>query len=95
VRSIKNKCIGSSRTCSNLLFADQAPPDNVPYNSDSEDDMDEDAYDLREVSSDVEVNPDEASLIAMTTMLGTLVPRSFLCFLSFDQLSPPSVGLKN
>jgi FK506-binding nuclear protein len=32
----------------------------VPYNSDSEDDMDEGAYDLRDVSSDVEINPDEA-----------------------------------
>jgi FK506-binding nuclear protein len=41
---------------------DQVPPDNVPYNSDSEDDMDEDAYDLREVSSDVEINPDDAEL---------------------------------
>jgi hypothetical protein len=43
---------------------DQVPPDNVPYNDedDSDDDMDEDAYDLREVSSDVEVNPDALEL---------------------------------
>ncbi|KIM92070.1 hypothetical protein PILCRDRAFT_111087 [Piloderma croceum F 1598] len=40
-------------------YIDQVPPDNVPYNGDSEDDMDEEAYDLRDVSSDVEVNPDE------------------------------------
>jgi FK506-binding nuclear protein len=34
---------------------DQSPPDNVPFNYDSED-SDEDAYDLREVSSDAEVD---------------------------------------
>jgi len=42
-------------------YIDQVSPDNVPYN-DSDDDMDEDAYDLREVSSDVEVNPDALEL---------------------------------
>jgi len=45
-------------------YIDQVPPDNVPYNDedDSDDDMDEDAYDLREVSSDVEINPDALEL---------------------------------
>ena len=38
--------------------ADQVPLDNVPYNDDSDDDMDEEDFDLREVSSDVEVKPD-------------------------------------
>jgi hypothetical protein len=33
---------------------DQIGPDNAPYGTDSEDDMEEDAHDLREVSSDVE-----------------------------------------
>lgn len=37
---------------------DQVPLDNVPYNDDSDDDMDEEDFDLREVSSDVEVKPD-------------------------------------
>ena len=50
---------GVLRAYSDFLCIDQVPPDNVPFNSDSEDDMDEEAYDLREVSSDVEVNPDE------------------------------------
>lgn len=38
---------------------DQIPPDNVPYNdlSDSEMGSDAEGYDLREVSSDVEINP--------------------------------------
>jgi hypothetical protein len=51
-----------SRTYSDFLCTDQVPPDNVPYNSDSEDDIDEEAYDLRDVSSDVEVNLDEVEL---------------------------------
>lgn len=38
------------------------PPDQVPFNDDSEDDMDEDAYDLRDVSSDVEVDADGLEL---------------------------------
>jgi hypothetical protein len=56
----ENFDISALRRC-NLasLDTDQVPPDNVPYNSDSDDDLDEEAYDLREVSSDVEVNPDE------------------------------------
>ena len=49
-------------TCFDIPGIDQVPPDNVPFNSDSENDMDEDAYDLREVSSDVEVNLDEVEL---------------------------------
>ena len=51
-----------SRSYSDFLCTDQVPPDNVPYNSDSEDDMDEEAHDLRDVSSDVEVNLDEVEL---------------------------------
>lgn len=39
-------------------YIDQRPPDSAPY-SDEEDSDDEDAHDLREVSSDVEVYPDE------------------------------------
>lgn len=40
-------------------YSDQAPPNQVPFNDGSEDEIDEDAYDLRDVSSDVEVNPDD------------------------------------
>lgn len=36
---------------------DQIPPDQAPFGSDDE--SDEDGYDLREVSSDVEMNPDD------------------------------------
>jgi len=39
-------------------YVDQSPPDNVPFNYDSED-SDEDAYDLRDVSSDAEVDINE------------------------------------
>jgi len=45
-------------------YIDQVGPDNAPYDDDSEDDMDEDAYDLREVSSDVEVNEDEIDILS-------------------------------
>lgn len=45
-----------------LRFSDQMPPDQVPYNDEDEDDSDEEAYDLREVSSDVEYDPDEMEI---------------------------------
>lgn len=41
------------------LHIDQNPPDSVPYNDDSDEDLSEDAFDLRDVSSDVEVEADE------------------------------------
>lgn len=41
-------------------FQDQSP-DNVPFNDDSEME-DEDEFDLRDVSSDVELNPDELDI---------------------------------
>jgi FK506-binding nuclear protein len=40
-------------------YIDQTPPDNAPFGDDSGEDDDEEAFDLREVSSDVEINPDE------------------------------------
>lgn len=43
-------------------YIDQMPPDQVPYNDEDEDDSDEEAYDLREVSSDVEYDPDEMEI---------------------------------
>lgn len=53
-----------SRVTPDIPSADQLPTDNAPFNSDDDDEMDgaEDAYDLREVSSDVEVNIDDAEL---------------------------------
>jgi len=45
-------------------YIDQVPTDNVPFNSDDEEDMEdlEDAYGLDEISSDVEVEADAAEL---------------------------------
>jgi FK506-binding nuclear protein len=40
-------------------YIDQTPPDNAPFGDDSDEDDAEEAFDLREVSSDVEINPDE------------------------------------
>jgi hypothetical protein len=45
-----------------IIPLDQVGPDNAPYDSDSDDSMDEGAYDLREVSSDVEVDDDELDI---------------------------------
>lgn len=46
-----------------LLYLDTDQPSNYPPYMDSENESDsddeEDAYDLREVSSDVEMNPDD------------------------------------
>ncbi len=53
---------------------DQRPPDSAPY-SDEEDSDDEDAHDLREVSSDVEVYPDELD-----------VDEGYVLSFSFSQL---------
>ena len=41
-------------------FLDQTPG-NIPFNSDSEPE-DEDSFDLRDISSDVEVDPEELDL---------------------------------
>jgi FK506-binding nuclear protein len=57
------------------ISADQHPQDNLPFDDDSLED--EEGYDLREVSSDVEVNPDE---------LGSDDERSLLITIS---ASPP------
>lgn len=35
------------------------PLNQPPFDDDSDEDFDEDAYDLREVSSDVEMNPED------------------------------------
>ncbi|OBZ68036.1 hypothetical protein A0H81_11836 [Grifola frondosa] len=43
-------------------YIDQTPPDQVPYNGDSEPDSDEEDFDLRDVSSDVEMNPEELDI---------------------------------
>ncbi|KDQ57762.1 hypothetical protein JAAARDRAFT_35450 [Jaapia argillacea MUCL 33604] len=40
-------------------YIDQAPPDQVPFNDDSEPDSDEEAYRLQDVSSDVEIDPED------------------------------------
>jgi FK506-binding nuclear protein len=43
-----------------MILADQVPPDNVPFSDES--DEDEEAFDLREVSSDVEMDPNGLEL---------------------------------
>jgi len=40
-------------------YIDQTPPDNIPFDEDSDDDDVEEAFDLRDVSSDVEIDADE------------------------------------
>jgi len=42
-------------------YIDQSPA-NVPYNSDEEPDSDEEGFDLRDVSSDVEIDPGELDI---------------------------------
>lgn len=58
-------CGLSPRVSSRLscLRADQTPSDQVPYNDESDDEDLEGAYDLREVSSDVEVDPNEMDVL--------------------------------
>ena len=43
-------------------IADQSPFDQDPYGEDEDDMSDEEDYDLEEVSSDVEINPDELDI---------------------------------
>ncbi|KAH9938946.1 hypothetical protein B0H21DRAFT_757649 [Amylocystis lapponica] len=43
-------------------YIDQTPPDQVPFNDESDDEDMEGAYDLREVSSDVEIDPEEMDI---------------------------------
>ncbi|KAI0958860.1 hypothetical protein AcV7_004560 [Taiwanofungus camphoratus] len=42
-------------------YIDQSPPDQIPYNDESEDEDEED-FDLRDVSSDVQIDPDEIDI---------------------------------
>ncbi|CCM00269.1 uncharacterized protein FIBRA_02299 [Fibroporia radiculosa] len=43
-------------------YIDQTPPDQVPYNDESDEDSDEEDFDLRDVSSDVEIDPNEMDI---------------------------------
>jgi len=43
-------------------YIDQAPVDNPPYDDDDSELDSEDAYDLNDVSSDVEINPDDLEM---------------------------------
>lgn len=45
-------------------FADQPNRDQSPYDSDDSDDESDDGYDLRDVSSDVEMDPNELDIIS-------------------------------
>lgn len=51
--------------CSHLTTSTDQTPAGVPFNDESdEDDSDLEGYDLRDVSSDVEVNPDELEILS-------------------------------